>query len=72
MLYFSRGDTMAISEAQKRARDTWDKKNMTVLSCKLLKDDGEAFRQYAEEQGKSVNDILKEFVFECIKKEGNG
>ena len=54
---------MAISEAQKRARNSWDKKNMI---------DGEAFRCYAEEQGKSVNDILKEFVFKCIKKEGNG
>ena len=53
---------MAISEAQKRARNSWDKKNMVVLSCKLLRDDGEAFRQYAEEQGKSVNDILKEFL----------
>lgn len=63
---------MAISEAQKRARDTWDKKNMTVLSCKLLKSDGEAFRCYAKEQGKSVNDILKEFILKCIKKEGNG
>lgn len=63
---------MAISEAQKRARNSWDKKNMIVLSCKLLRDDGEAFRQYAEVQGKSVNDILKEFVFKCIKKEGNG
>ena len=34
---------MAISEAQKRARNSWDKKNMIVLSCKLLRDDGEEF-----------------------------
>ena len=26
---------MAISEAQKRARNSWDKKNMVVLSCNL-------------------------------------
>ena len=36
---------------------------MIVLSCKLLRDDGEAFRCYAEEQGKSVNDILKRICF---------
>lgn len=61
---------MAISEAQKRARNSWDKKNNVVLSCKLLRDDGEAFRQYAEVQGKSVNEILKEFVFQMYKKRG--
>lgn len=54
---------MAISEAQKRARNTWDKKNMIVLSCKLLRDDGEAFRCYAEEQGKSDKRYFKRICF---------
>lgn len=57
---------MIVTDAQKRARDKWDKENMTVVACKLKKEQAKAFRQYAKEQGKTVNAVLTEFVAACI------
>lgn len=59
---------MAVSEAQKKSRDKWDKENMTTLGCKVKKEEAAAFKEYANEQGKTSNTVLKEFVQECIKK----
>ena len=58
---------MAPSEAQKRASLKWDKENMSVLACKVKKDQAEAFKAYCDRQGKSSNAVLKEFVLSCIR-----
>lgn len=58
---------MAISEAQKKSRDKWDKENMATLGCKVKKDEAAAFKEYAKRQGKTSNTVLKEYVQECIR-----
>jgi len=57
---------MAISNAQKKASNKYNLKNMTTLGCKVKKEQAEKFKQYAEQQGKTANTVLKEFVFKCI------
>lgn len=60
---------MVISDAQKKASKEWDKKNMTTLGCKVKKEEAAAFKEYAKEQGKTSNTVLKEYVHKCIKKD---
>ena len=57
-----------VSEAQKKARDKWDRKNMAQISCKLKKEKEykERFQEYAKEQGKTVNALLTEYIVRCI------
>ncbi len=57
-----------ISAAKRRANDKWDKENMVTLACKLRKEDADAFREYARQNGKAVNTLLKNYVFGCIGK----
>ncbi|MBO5449298.1 MAG: hypothetical protein J5994_08205 [Ruminococcus sp.] len=57
---------MAVSNAQKKSRDKWDKANMSVLGCKVRKEQAEKFKQYATEQGKTANAVLKDYVLEKI------
>lgn len=58
---------MSISDAQKKANRKWDKENMTTLGCKVYRSDAELFKEYATEQGKTSNTLLKEYVINCIK-----
>lgn len=55
-----------VSEAQKKARDKWDRKHMAQISCKLKKEYKERFQEYAKEQGKTVNALLTEYIVRCI------
>jgi len=57
---------MAPSEAQKRASNKYNLAHMSTLGCKVKKEEAEAFKKYAKEQGKTANTVLKEFVYECI------
>lgn len=41
---------------------------MTTLGCKVKKEEAAAFKEYAKEQGKTSNTVLKEYVQECIKR----
>lgn len=59
---------MPLSEARKKANAKWDKENMATLACKVRKEEAEAFKEYAKEQGKTANTVLKEYVFQCIDK----
>lgn len=56
------------SAAKRRANDKWDKENMVTIACKLRKEDAEAFRAFASQEGKAVNTLLKNYVFSCIGK----
>lgn len=60
---------MAVPKSKRAANDKWDKENMTTLGCKVKKDEAAAFKEYAKEQGKTSNTVLKEFVYKCIDKE---
>ncbi len=63
------GEYMAVRESQKRASLKWDKENMITIGCKIKREDGEMFKAYAEEQGKTANTILKDYVYKCIGKD---
>ena len=60
---------MAPSDAHKKASQKWDKENMTVLGCKVKKDQAAAFKEYCAGQGKTSNTVLKEYVLDCIGEE---
>ncbi len=57
---------MAVSEAHKRGNRKWDKENMKIVACKLRKEQAERFKQYAEDNGTTVNALIKNFVLEKI------
>ncbi len=57
---------MAVSEAQKRASNEYNKKHMATLGCKVKKAEAEKFKEYARSQGKTANTVLKDYVMECI------
>jgi hypothetical protein len=60
---------MPVSKARRAANDKWDKANMTTLGCKVKKEEATAFKDYAAQQGKTSNTMLKEYVMECINPE---
>lgn len=57
---------MAPTEAQKRASNKYNLKNMATLGCKVRREEAEAFKEYAKRHGKTSNTVLKEYVYECI------
>lgn len=61
---------MAIRESQKKASLKWDKENMSVLACKVRKEQAAAFKEYCAENGKTSNTVLKEYVLDCIEQNG--
>lgn len=58
---------MAPSEAQKRASNKYNLKNMATLGCKVRKEQAEAFKKFCAGQGKTSNTMLKEYVLDCIE-----
>ena len=64
---------MAPSESQKRASIKWDKENMSVLGCKVKKEQAATFKAYCARQGKTANTVLRDYVLDCIgEKEAGG
>lgn len=57
-----------VSAAKRKANDKWDKENMATVTCKLRKEDADAFREFAKQNDKTVNTLLRDFVFGCIGK----
>lgn len=62
---------MSASEAQKKAAAKYHKENISSLACRVRKDQAERFKAYCEDQGKTVNAVLREFVFDRISEEGD-
>ena len=58
---------MPVSEAQKRARDKYDKENMDRVTIKVKKDLLQQFRQAVQDNGQQVNTVFREFMEEYIK-----
>lgn len=65
------GDYTAVSEAHKKGNRKWDAANMAVLGCKVKKEQAEKFKQHAEQQGTTANNLLKGFVLNAIGELGN-
>lgn len=58
---------MPVSEAQKRARDKYDKENMDRVTIKVKKDLLQQFRQAVQDNGQQVNTVFRKFMEEYIK-----
>lgn len=63
---------MPVSEKKKASNARWDRDNMATLGTRVKKSEAEAFRAYAEAQGKTANALLKEYVLACIGQEKRG
>ncbi len=61
-----------VSESRRKANDKWDKENMTTLGCKVKREQAAKFKEYAQEQGKTANTVLKDYVLDCIGEEDAG
>ena len=57
---------MPMTEKKRKTDYAWKKANKTRIGCTVYKADAEAFAQYAADHGKSVNDLLRGFVAECL------
>ncbi|MDE7301731.1 MAG: hypothetical protein K2N60_00275 [Oscillospiraceae bacterium] len=57
---------MAVSEAQKRASNKYNREHMATLGCKVKKEQAERFKQYAAEKGTTSNAMLSRYVLYCI------
>jgi len=61
---------MPLTEAKRKANDKYIRENMATIGCKLKKAEASAFKDYAARQGKTVNNVLVDFVRECITGKG--
>jgi len=53
--------------SKKRATDyKWQIENKKTVSCKLYIKDADDFAAYAAARGKSVNELLREYISECL------
>lgn len=57
---------MAMTAKKRKTDAAWKRKNKTCISCTLYRNDAQAFREYAAEHGKSVNELLREYVAACL------
>lgn len=49
-----------VTKAKRASNNAWDKANMTVLGCKVRRDYADRVRATAEENGDSVNAVIKD------------
>lgn len=59
---------MSVSESQARARDKWDKDNMSYQSVKVPKTLLEAFKQACKDRGDKVNTVLRQAMQDYVDK----
>ena len=57
---------MPASEKKRKADTAWKTKNLKTLACRVYRADAVAFQEYADTQGRSVNDLLREYVAQCL------
>ena len=60
------GDTMAPTEAQKRASNKYNKEHMATLGCKVTKEQAQAFKAHCNSKGSTANKVLRDFVLDSI------
>lgn len=57
------------TEAQKRARNSWDAENMAVIPCKLRRDIAEEFKAVAKANGTTPNELIRNWIDGYIRAE---
>lgn len=61
---------MPVSERQKQCTRAWDKENMRTLSCRMRTNEAELFKEYCASHDTTPGNVLKKYVFECIRQYG--
>ncbi len=57
---------MAISAAQKRASNKYNREHMATLGCKVTKEQAQAFKDHCQSKGSTANKVLRDFVIDSI------
>lgn len=57
---------MAMTEKKRITDRDWKKKNKKALTCIVYRADADAFAEYAAARGKSINELLKEYIAACL------
>ena len=60
---------MAVSEAQKKASNKYNKEHMATLGCKVTKEQAQAFKNHCKSRGSTTNKVLRDFVLDSIEPE---
>lgn len=55
---------MAISEAQKKAKNKWDAENLEKISIRVKKGEKDVFKGFAEKAGLSLAKFIREACYE--------
>ena len=63
------GDTMSVPDSKKRANAKWDKQNMLTIGCRLRREHAEQFKQLAAENGKTANEMLRDYIMQQISQQ---
>lgn len=58
------------TDAQRRARNKYQAKAESTLACKLKRDTGDAFKEYARMQNTTVSALLSQFVKDTLDAAG--
>jgi hypothetical protein len=58
---------MAVSAAQKRASDKYNREHMATLGCKVTKEQAQAFKEHCQNKGSTANKMLRDFVLSSIE-----
>lgn len=57
---------MPMTDKKRKTDAAWKQKNIKTIACRLYRADAVAFQEYAAAQGRSVNDVLREYVAQCL------
>lgn len=57
---------MAVSAAQKKASNKYNKEHMSTLGCKVTKEQAQAFKEHCQSKGSTANKVLRDFVLDNI------
>lgn len=55
-----------MTDKKRKTDAAWQKKTYKRLGVKLYKGDAEAFERFCQDNGKSVNSALREYVAQCL------
>lgn len=56
------------TDAQRRAQNKYDAANMTVLGCKVRRDEADAFKEACRAAGTTPNAVFRQAMLEFLKK----
>lgn len=63
---------MARTDAQRRADNKYAAKNLTVVGCKLRKEEAAAFDEECKRRGTTKNAVLKAAIDRFMEEKGQG